>query len=92
MYRHSIQNRERFDAKLPSFEHERALLSADHQKDLQLVWSKPKVLEIRYENARVFKFSNFWHSQEVQNFEYVVELRLMPRGESSLSERDKRGT
>ena len=79
----------KFEEKSPPFEHDRAVFSADHQIDLQLVWSKPKFLEIRYEKARVFKFTNFWHSQEVQDFKYVVELRLMPSGKSSLSERDK---
>jgi len=79
----------KFEEKSEWFERQRSLFSADHQKDLQLAWSKPKVLEIRYEKARIFKFSNFWHTQEVQNFEYVVELKLMPSGESSLAEQDK---
>ncbi len=79
----------KFEEKSLLFEYDRAAFSADHQIDLQLVWSKPKFLEIRYEKARIFKFSNFWNSQEVQDFKYIVELRLMPSSESSLSERDK---
>jgi hypothetical protein len=80
----------KFDEKASWFERERALFSADHHEGLQLAWRKPKFLEIRFAKARISQFSNFWHSQEVQNYSYAVELRLVPLDEnSSLSEKDK---
>jgi hypothetical protein len=80
----------RFDEKAPAFERDRALFRADHHDGLQLVWRKPKFLEIRFAKARIFHFINFWHSQEVQNYSYVVELRLVPLDEgSSLIEKDQ---
>ena len=80
----------RFDAKASWFERERALFSAGHHEGLQLAWREAKFLEIRFAKARIFQSSNFWHSQEVQNYSYVVELRLVPSDEnSSLSEKDK---
>jgi hypothetical protein len=79
-----------FDERAPLFEPERALFVADHQKGLELVWRKPRFLEIRFAKARIFRFSNFWHSREVQNYQYVVELRLVPLDDgSSLPEGDK---
>jgi hypothetical protein len=70
-----------FDEKSPFFERERALFSADHHQGLQLVWSEPRLLELRYESARILHFSNFWHSQDVQQDQYVVELKLVPLAE-----------
>ena len=80
-----------FDPSQRVFEPDYAEFVADHQVGLELVWTRPKLLEIRFEKARIFEFSNFWHSREVQNFDYVVELRLVPLDSaSSLIERDRR--
>ncbi len=66
------------------------LLNADHVDGLEIHWRQPKLLEIRYREARIFHFSNFWHTREVQDFAYVVELRLVPSSPTfSLSERDR---
>jgi hypothetical protein len=59
-------------------------LVADHSKNLTLRWQGPRKLDIVYDEARIFKFSNFWHSKEVDDFNYVVELRLSPTGSSQL--------
>lgn len=53
---------------------------------LQIVWQRPRYLEIRYKKGRVFSFANFWNSKEVQDFKYTVELRLMPELTPSLPE------
>ncbi len=78
-----------FDHKAALFQSERSLFAADHQEGLQLSWRAPKFLEVRFGKARIFRFTNFWHTQEVQNFTYIVELRLVPTDESSLLDRDK---
>ncbi len=63
---------------------------ADHVTDLEIGWQKPQLLRISYGQARIFTFSNFWQSAEVQDFKYVVELRLEPASNGfSLSERDR---
>lgn len=51
---------------------------ADRVDSLSVHWREPKVLEIRYTKARIFDFTNFWHSREVDGFNYVVELKLVP--------------
>jgi hypothetical protein len=63
---------------------------ADHVDGLNLVWREPRVLEIHYKEARIFNFTNFWHSKKVQNFSYVVEIRLIPsKTDFSLSKIDR---
>ena len=63
---------------------------ADHVDGLELEWREPKVLEIKYNVARIFKFTNFWQSQKVDHFRYVVEIRLVPsKNDFSLSEWDR---
>ena len=58
--------------------------TADHPKDLRLRWRASRKLEIVFDEARIFQFKNFWHSREIDNFNYVVELRLFPTGDSQL--------
>ena len=50
------------------------------------MWSKPRKLEIRYDQARIFSFVNFWQSKDVDNFKYVVEVQLVPSGLSQLGD------
>jgi hypothetical protein len=69
---------------------DKALFIADHLKNFKVVWNEPKLLEIRYEEARIFKFKNYWQSREVQNFHYIVELKLVPeRADFSLPIKDR---
>jgi hypothetical protein len=62
------------------------VLSVDKIGNVTAVWSKPKKLEIRYDQARIFSFVNFWQRKEVDNFAYVVELQLVPTGASQLGD------
>ncbi len=79
-----------FNEKAPAFEKDRAVFSEDHHDGLQLVWQKPKFLEIRFAKARIFHFTNFWHSPDVQNYTYVVEVRLVPLdADTSLTDKDR---
>jgi hypothetical protein len=78
-----------FDEKAAPFEQDRAVFKTDHHEGLQLVWTKPQFLEIRFAKARIFHFTNFWHSADVQNYRYVVEVRLVPSDDSSLTDRDR---
>lgn len=54
------------------------ILRADHMTGTAISWKSPKFLEVRYEKARVFQFTNFWQSHDVDNFRYIVEVRLRP--------------
>lgn len=54
------------------------LFQADHLTNANLVWLPDRILEIRYNEARVFQFKNFWHSRDIQNFQYVIEIKLAP--------------
>ena len=76
--------------KTPELKGDYQLFLADHVSGLKLAWRESKVLEIHYEEARIFRFSNFWQSKNVDNFSYVVEVRLAPsKTDFSLSKRDR---
>ncbi|HEY7766562.1 hypothetical protein [Longimicrobium sp.] len=57
---------------------------ADYVTGLGLAWTRARMLEIRYDTARIFHFANSWNSREVDDFRYEVEVRLMPRNPTSL--------
>ncbi len=57
---------------------------ADYVTGLSLAWPRARMLEIRYDTARIFHFRNLWHSREVDDFRYEVEVRLAPRNPTSL--------
>jgi hypothetical protein len=79
-----------FNEKASAFENDRAVFRTDHHDGLQLVWQKAMFLEIRFAKARIFHFSNFWHSPDVQNYRYVVEVHLVPlEADTSLTDRDR---
>jgi len=59
-------------------EEDDCIFAADHVKGLNIVWKKPQLLEIQYDEARILKFKNFWQTAEVQSFRHVVEIRLGP--------------
>jgi hypothetical protein len=59
------------------------LFSADNTDSLKLYWKSERFLEIQYEQARIFNFLNFWQSSELQDYRYIVEIRLTPLAQSS---------
>ena len=68
----------------------RAHFAAVHPLNLHLIWRQPRLLEIRYDQAKINRFVNWWRSRALDNYRYVVELRLVPLSEPwSLSERDR---
>jgi hypothetical protein len=48
---------------------------ADKVQDLEVTWTKPKQLLINYSEARIFNYTNFWNSRDVENFMYTVEIQ-----------------
>ena len=61
------------------------LFRADKVEGLDINWKENKYLEIKFKKGRIFYFKNFWLSEDVQNFRYVVEIRLMPLDSYSLN-------
>jgi hypothetical protein len=49
---------------------------ADKVKDLKIAWIENRILQIDCKKARIFRFSNFWQSEGVQNYNYIVEIRI----------------
>jgi hypothetical protein len=64
---------------------ETPVLKGDNFSEMNISWQEPKYLEISYKKARVFNFTNFWNSSAVQDYRYVVELRLSPTEKKSLN-------
>ena len=53
-------------------------LIADKAEDLKITWIENKILQINCKSARIFRFSNFWQSKEIQDYRYIVEIRISP--------------
>lgn len=60
------------------------ILVADRVKNLTVKWREPKRLEVIYDAARIFNFFNFWHDRDLDNYGYIVEIRLVPNNPSQL--------
>lgn len=60
------------------------ILLGDKFEGLQVIWKRPRFLEVHYRKGRIFSFASFWNSRDVQNFKYDVELRLVPETDSTL--------
>lgn len=58
------------------YEDENPIFSADKVDNLVASWKAGSNLEISYGSARIFNFTNFWQSAEVDNFNYVVKVVL----------------
>ena len=68
----------------------RSRFAAKNASGLELVWRQPRFLEIRYEQAKIVRFVNWWGASALEDGRYVVELRLVPLTDSwSLSARDR---
>ena len=50
----------------------------DKAESLKITWINNKILQIDCKSARIFRFSNFWQSKEIQDYRYIVELRISP--------------
>jgi hypothetical protein len=53
------------------------VFTADRYENLRIAWRDVRQLELCFDSARVFHFANFWHSRDVQNFAYMVNIRLI---------------
>lgn len=53
-----------------------AVLVADSMENAQVVWKAPKKLVVSFSSGRIFSFSNFWHSSDLDNFQYGVNVYL----------------
>ncbi|WP_207532947.1 hypothetical protein [Desertivirga arenae] len=53
-----------------------AMFNADYCSGLNIRWKQDRVLSIEYEKARIFNFTNFWQSDSLENWNYVVEIGL----------------
>jgi hypothetical protein len=51
-----------------------SILTANHVVGLKVYWQQAKNLKITYQAARIFKFTNFWQSREIDNFQYEVKI------------------
>ena len=52
-------------------------------EDFSVRWRRPKLVDVRYTEALIADFRSFWRSRDVQNYFYLVEVRLTPLADSS---------
>jgi hypothetical protein len=60
------------------------VMRGDKFDDLKITWASVRLLDISFSKGRIFNFTNFWESRAVQDFRYVVEVRLKMAGDRSL--------
>lgn len=60
------------------------VITGDYIEGLRVQWERPRFLTIHYKKGRIRHFTNIWYTKDVQNFEYVIELRLVPETDSTL--------
>ncbi len=66
------------------------LFLGTHMENLKISWIETKLLEIQYKEITIHHFENMWHSKNLDNYHYVVELKLSPQGGPySLSKRNR---
>lgn len=61
----------------------RSLFTADHYREIDIQWRRTQLLRISYEKARIFRFTNFWHSEVIDNWNYIVEISLSPASDNN---------
>ncbi|HNZ10611.1 MAG TPA: hypothetical protein PKI97_04145 [Smithellaceae bacterium] len=66
------------------------IFKADKINGLEIQWIQSKYLEIKYDDGRIFHFSNFWHSKDVDNFRYIVDIELSKKIKERQNVSDKR--
>ena len=59
-----------------SYENHEPILVADKANNLSLSWREGPELVISYDNARIFSFTNFWRSKKLNNYKYIVKVKL----------------
>lgn len=60
-------------------------LVAEDVNNLKMMWREAKRLEISYDEARIFSFLNYWYDRDLDDYRYVVEIRLLPQKASQLA-------
>jgi hypothetical protein len=59
-----------------NFSDKNFILLADRFEIKSIDWIEPKRLEVSFYSGRIFEYSNFWQSRDVQDFQYVVQIYL----------------
>ncbi len=52
------------------------VLTVDHVNDLPFRWVRPRLLFVDAMGGRIFRYSNFWESPDVDNYRYIVLIEL----------------
>ena len=76
-----------------STEEEEPKLLGDQFEGIAVSWRKDRFLDVHYSQGRIFRYQNFWSSGDLDEWNYVVEIRLIPPPEDfSLSDLDRQMT
>jgi hypothetical protein len=58
------------------YQDESPIFAADKAEHIAVKWLDAQTLEISSDSARIFNFKNFWQSKNVDNFQYVIQVKL----------------
>lgn len=72
-----------YSNKLPMFDPKRTIVRADGVNGLTIVWKDSKTLEIRYQSARIFQFTNFVDRTDSQQKMTRYNIRLIEVSDQS---------
>jgi len=57
-----------------------ALVRGDFRDNPDLAWTAPQLLQLQYGSGCINRFSNLWHSYDIDDGNFYVEVRLKPLG------------
>lgn len=61
-------------SEVSDFDEESPVFLSDNTVGIKVSWDGNKYLRIAYTKARIFQFTNFWHSRDVDDFGYLVNI------------------
>jgi hypothetical protein len=53
-----------------------SVFKCDHQEELKIGWIENRLLNISFKKARIFSYSNFWHHEKLDSWNYMVEMKI----------------
>lgn len=52
------------------------MLNGDSVNDFAAPWVRPRLLFVDAMGGRIFRYSNFWESPDVDDYRYIVLIEL----------------
>ena len=58
-------------------------LKAHCVSGIEIAWASDRLLQVKFQKAKITNYLNSWQSKEMDGFKSEIEIRLLPLAESS---------